>query len=90
VPVQARATFFAISASSLTSKWHGEAEKLVRPIPLYTATPQHYCASCHMAVLSLEVPCWADGHPHKGGFHTSMRTLQVAAEVPAHAAMLQN
>ena len=28
---EARATFFAISASSLTSKWHGEAEKLVRP-----------------------------------------------------------
>ena len=28
---EARATFFNISASSLTSKWHGEAEKLVRP-----------------------------------------------------------
>ena len=27
---EARATFFNISASSLTSKWHGEAEKLVR------------------------------------------------------------
>ena len=26
---EARATFFNISASSLTSKWHGEAEKLV-------------------------------------------------------------
>ena len=30
---EARATFFAISASSLTSKWHGEAEKLVRAAP---------------------------------------------------------
>ncbi|KAK9838272.1 hypothetical protein WJX81_001606 [Elliptochloris bilobata] len=29
---EARATFFAISASSLTSKWHGEAEKLVRTL----------------------------------------------------------
>jgi spastin len=27
---EAKATFFNISASSLTSKWHGEAEKLVR------------------------------------------------------------
>ncbi|BDA45630.1 Fidgetin-like protein 1 [Coccomyxa sp. Obi] len=27
---EARATFFNISASTLTSKWHGEAEKLVR------------------------------------------------------------
>lgn len=27
---EARATFFAISASSLTSQWHGEGEKLVR------------------------------------------------------------
>ena len=27
---EANATFFNISASSLTSKWHGEAEKLVR------------------------------------------------------------
>ena len=27
---EAQATFFNISASSLTSKWHGEAEKLVR------------------------------------------------------------
>lgn len=26
---EAKATFFNISASSLTSKWHGEAEKLV-------------------------------------------------------------
>ena len=26
---EAQATFFNISASSLTSKWHGEAEKLV-------------------------------------------------------------
>lgn len=27
---EARATFFNISAATLTSKWHGEAEKLVR------------------------------------------------------------
>jgi len=27
---EAKSTFFNISASSLTSKWHGEAEKLVR------------------------------------------------------------
>ncbi|KAK9793162.1 hypothetical protein WJX73_000052 [Symbiochloris irregularis] len=29
---EAQATFFNISASSLTSKWHGEAEKLVRAL----------------------------------------------------------
>ena len=29
---EAKATFFNISASSLTSKWHGEAEKLVRAL----------------------------------------------------------
>lgn len=29
---EAQATFFNISASSLTSKWHGEAEKLVRTL----------------------------------------------------------
>lgn len=29
---EARATFFNISASSLTSKWHGEGEKLVRTL----------------------------------------------------------
>ena len=27
---EAKATFFNISASSLTSRWHGESEKLVR------------------------------------------------------------
>ena len=27
---EAKATFFSISASSLTSRWHGESEKLVR------------------------------------------------------------
>ena len=30
---EASCTFFNISASSLTSKWHGEAEKLVRVRP---------------------------------------------------------
>ena len=29
---EAKATFFNISASSLTSKWHGEGEKLVRTL----------------------------------------------------------
>jgi ATP-dependent 26S proteasome regulatory subunit len=29
---EAGATFFAISASSMTSKWHGEGEKLVRAL----------------------------------------------------------
>lgn len=29
---EAQATFFNISAASLTSKWHGEAEKLVRAL----------------------------------------------------------
>lgn len=29
---EAEATFFNISASTLTSKWHGEAEKLVRAL----------------------------------------------------------
>jgi len=29
---QCRATFFAVSASSLTSKWHGESEKMVRAL----------------------------------------------------------
>ena len=29
---EANATFFNISASSLTSKWHGEAEKLVKSL----------------------------------------------------------
>ena len=29
---EAEATFFNISAASLTSKWHGEAEKLVRTL----------------------------------------------------------
>ena len=33
---EAQATFFNISASSLTSKWHGEAEKLVRSICQHT------------------------------------------------------
>ena len=30
---EADCTFFNISASSLTSKWHGDAEKLVRFVP---------------------------------------------------------
>jgi len=31
VAANIRATFFAISASSLTSKWIGEGEKMARP-----------------------------------------------------------
>ena len=33
VAANIRATFFAISASSLTSKWIGEGEKMVRLLP---------------------------------------------------------
>src|SRR5262245_53708363 len=36
---EAQATFFNISASSLTSKWHGEAEKLVRANSLIPSCP---------------------------------------------------
>ena len=32
VAMESKSTFFAISASSLTSKWHGESEKLVRAL----------------------------------------------------------
>ncbi|EXJ88917.1 adenosinetriphosphatase [Capronia epimyces CBS 606.96] len=32
VATESRSTFFAISAGSLTSKWHGESEKLVRAL----------------------------------------------------------
>lgn len=48
---EARATFFNISASSLTSKWHGEAEKLVRPwnksILSASGMIQGAAGSCH-------------------------------------------
>ena len=43
---EAKATFFNISASSLTSKWHGEAEKLV-------SSRRHARCSAR-AVLALE------------------------------------
>lgn len=64
---EAQATFFNISASSLTSKWHGEAEKLVSFVidsrRTCCLTMQHAfaAASCadynmmHMVRLSCEL-----------------------------------
>ena len=47
---EAKATFFNISASSLTSKWHGEAEKLV--------SSRLHARRLARAVLTLEEPDW--------------------------------
>ena len=54
---EADCTFFNISASSLTSKWHGEAEKLVRSLP----RTEHVCR-CHM--ISRAWLHWAQDHVH--------------------------
>ncbi len=58
---EAKSTFFNISASSLTSKWHGEAEKLVRSL----AESLHFAAvlSVHSLVWECvqHLLCWSDG-----------------------------
>lgn len=40
IAAQAKATFFSVSASTLTSKWIGEGEKLVRALFLYARAKQ--------------------------------------------------
>ena len=56
---EARATFFNISASSLTSKWHGEAEKLVRCCVVLQRS-MDFC----MHVLACLFWCNPDGSAH--------------------------
>jgi fidgetin-like protein 1 len=46
IAAQAGATFFSISASSLTSKWIGQGEKLVRALFLYARAKQPAVIFC--------------------------------------------